>query len=77
MTLLWQSREILAASHGLLDLSVTMKSGLGGTLRLGTSATIGPYLMPHVIGRLRDQHPDLRLYIREATPLPSDPTPAR
>jgi LysR family transcriptional regulator, hydrogen peroxide-inducible genes activator len=51
-----------------LDLSVTLKSGLGGTIRLGTSATLGPYLMPHVISDLRASHPDLRLYIREAAP---------
>ena len=63
-----RAREILSATQGLMDLSVTMKDGLGGTLRLGTSATIGPYLMPFVIGELHERHPDLRLYIRESTP---------
>ena len=63
-----RAREILSATQGLMDLSVTMKDGLGGTLKLGTSATIGPYLMPFVIGELHERHPDLRLYIREATP---------
>ncbi len=63
-----RAREILDATQGILDLSVTLKSGLGGTVRLGTSATLGPYLMPHVVGDLRRSHPDLRLYIREAAP---------
>lgn len=63
-----RAREILSAAQGLMDLSVTMKDGLGGTLRLGTSATIGPYLMPYVISELQAHHPDLRLYIREEKP---------
>ncbi|MEM9319367.1 MAG: hydrogen peroxide-inducible genes activator [Pseudomonadota bacterium] len=63
-----RARDILSATQGLMDLSVMMQDGLGGTLRLGTSATIGPYLMPYVIEELRDRHPDLKLYIREAPP---------
>lgn len=63
-----RGREMLDAAQGILDLSVTLKSGLAGTIRMGTSATLGPYLMPHVVGDLHRSHPDLRLYIREATP---------
>ena len=63
-----RGREMLDAAQDILDLSVTLKSGLAGTIRMGTSATLGPYLMPHVVGDLHRSHPDLRLYIREATP---------
>lgn len=63
-----RAREILDATQGILDLSVTLQSGLGGTIRMGTSATLGPYLMPYVVGDLHRSHPDLRLYIREAAP---------
>jgi LysR family hydrogen peroxide-inducible transcriptional activator len=59
---------MLDAAQGILDLSVTLKSGLAGTIRMGTSATLGPYLMPHVVRDLHRSHPDLRLYIREAAP---------
>lgn len=63
-----RGRAILEAGQGILDLSVTLQTGLGGTIRLGTSSTLGPYLMPHVVGDLHRSHPDLRLYIREAAP---------
>jgi LysR family hydrogen peroxide-inducible transcriptional activator len=63
-----RGREMLDAAQGILDLSVTLKSGLAGTIRMGTSATLGPYLMPYVVRDLHKSHPDLRLYIREAAP---------
>ncbi len=63
-----RARDILDAGQGIVDLSATLQSGMGGTLRLGTSATLGPYLMPHVVGELHRTHPDLRLYIREGAP---------
>ncbi|MEX3014071.1 hydrogen peroxide-inducible genes activator [Gymnodinialimonas hymeniacidonis] len=63
-----RARDILDAGQGIVDLSATLQSGMGGTLRLGTSATLGPYLMPHVVGDLHRTHPDLRLYIREGPP---------
>jgi len=63
-----RAREVMDATRGIMDLSVTLKSGLGGTIRIGTSATLGPYLMPYVVGQLHKSHPDLRLYIREAAP---------
>lgn len=63
-----RGREMLDAAQGILDLTVTLQTGLAGTIRMGTSATLGPYLMPHVVADLHRSHPDLRLYIREATP---------
>ncbi len=63
-----RARDILDATQAIVDLSATLQSGLGGTLRLGTSSTLGPYLMPHIVGDLHRSHPDLRLYVREAAP---------
>lgn len=63
-----RARDILSATHSLLDLPMALHSGLGGTFRLGTSATIGPYILPHAIADLHRQHPELKLYIREAPP---------
>jgi len=58
----------LAEVQGITDLAKAMQSGLTGTIRLGTTPTIGPYLMPLVVERLHAQYPDLRLYIREVAP---------
>ena len=41
-----RARDILDAGQGIVDLTATLQSGLGGTIRLGTSTTLGPYLMP-------------------------------
>lgn len=45
-----------------------MQSDLSGTLRLGSTPTIGPYLMPRVLRRLHDAHPALKLAIRDGAP---------
>ncbi|MGB3737924.1 MAG: hydrogen peroxide-inducible genes activator [Pontixanthobacter sp.] len=42
---------------------------MAGTIRVGVSPTIGPYLMPHAVVRLHRDYPDLRLYIREGIPV--------
>lgn len=44
------------------------RDGMAGTIRVGVSPTIGPYLMPLAVVRLHRDFPDLRLYIREGIP---------
>ncbi|MEM6741876.1 MAG: LysR substrate-binding domain-containing protein [Pseudomonadota bacterium] len=70
-------REVLARARrvrdevqSLVDLAATMGTGLRGTLRLGTTPTIGPYLLPRVVERLHADFPELRLYVRENAPRP-------
>ncbi|WP_108814151.1 hydrogen peroxide-inducible genes activator [Loktanella sp. Alg231-35] len=75
VTLTPEGREVLARARravdevtGIVDLTAALKTGLSGTIRLGTTPTIGPYLMPFVVERLHARYPDLRLYIREVAP---------
>lgn len=75
VTLTPEGREVVARAsrilqevRGILDLTATLQTGLTGTIRLGTTPTIGPYLMPFVVERLHADYPDLRLYIREVAP---------
>jgi LysR family hydrogen peroxide-inducible transcriptional activator len=66
--MLERARGILAGVQNLVDHFESAKSGLSGSIRFGASATLAPYLLPHVIGRLHAHHPDLGLFIRESTP---------
>jgi LysR family hydrogen peroxide-inducible transcriptional activator len=67
-------REVVAGAIDVLDrVDALTKSagtgGLSGMLSLGVKATLGPYLLPQVVRRLHQTHPDLRLFIREAAPV--------
>jgi len=52
----------------LNDLSARLKTGMAGALRLGSSPTLGPYILPNVVRRLHARYPSLRLYIHDAAP---------
>ncbi|MEO1102754.1 MAG: hydrogen peroxide-inducible genes activator [Pseudomonadota bacterium] len=60
-----RARRVLDELQGLEDRARGLAIGSGGTLRLGTSLTIGPYLMPRVVGRLHGNFPDMGLHVRE------------
>ena len=68
-------REIAARARRLLvevgDIEAFAKRSAGdliGTIRFGVSPTIGPYLLPSIVGVLKHSMPDVRLYIREGIP---------
>ncbi|MGR3515280.1 MAG: LysR substrate-binding domain-containing protein [Paracoccaceae bacterium] len=63
-----RARKIVADVTVLQQTSERMKAGLVGTLRLGSSPTLGPYLLPNVIQNLHGAYPDLRLVIRDGAP---------
>lgn len=63
-----RARRILADVQALADLASGDPEGLAGTLRMGVSPTLGPYLMPHIVARLHKEHPELKLHVREGTP---------
>lgn len=65
-------REVAARARTILrdvaDLEEAARQGaapLSGTLRIGVLRTLGPYLLPHMLGAMRTRHPDLKLYLRE------------
>lgn len=62
------ARRAVDEAQGILDLTAAMRGGLTGTIRLGASPSLGPYLLPRVVDHLHRNFPDLRLYIREGSP---------
>lgn len=60
-----RAKQVLRGAEEIADLAASASAPLAGTLRLGVIPTIGPYLLPCVLPRLRKAYPDLKLYLRE------------
>jgi LysR family hydrogen peroxide-inducible transcriptional activator len=59
------ARVVLEEAQKIGELSSTDRRPLSGQLRLGVIATVGPYLMPHLLAPLRKTYPNLDLFLRE------------
>lgn len=62
------AREILSRTEDMTSLARSLQSGMSGTLRLGSTPTIGPYMLPGVVKYLHEAHPDLKLAARDGPP---------
>lgn len=60
-----QARIVLEEAAKISDLTSSSREPLSGTLRLGVIATVGPYLLPHLLAPLRKEFPKLELVLRE------------
>lgn len=65
-----RARRVLAETEDLVDLARAGRDPLAGRLRLGVIPTIGPYLMPRALARLKRAFPKLQLYLREEQTAP-------
>ncbi|MEM9169100.1 MAG: LysR family transcriptional regulator, partial [Pseudomonadota bacterium] len=63
-----RARRVVDETQGMTDLAAASKGGLVGTIRLGTSSTLGPYLLPQVVAALHREYKSLSLYVREGAP---------
>ena len=59
------AREVISRLESLTEQVRGAGAPLGGDLRMGVIPTIGPFLLPRVLPRLRREYPDLRLFLRE------------
>lgn len=60
-----KAQRILREAEDLTDMVRAAGEPLAGELRMGVIPTIAPFLLPTLLPRLREQWPDLRLYLRE------------
>jgi len=65
-----RARRLLAETEDLVELARAGRDPLAGRLRLGVIPTIGPYLMPPALARLKRAFPKLQLYLREEQTAP-------
>jgi len=59
--------RVLREAEELADMARAQGKPLHGELRLGVIPTIAPFLLPAMLPRLREQWPDLKLFLREET----------
>ncbi|SFQ57731.1 LysR family transcriptional regulator, hydrogen peroxide-inducible genes activator [Roseivivax halotolerans] len=67
-TVLAQARKVLAEVEVLRGSAVDVRDGIAGTIRMGSTPTIGPYFLPRVMRRLHRDHPGLKVIVRDAPP---------
>ncbi|MFT7372487.1 MAG: LysR family hydrogen peroxide-inducible transcriptional activator [Oleiphilaceae bacterium] len=60
-----QAKNILDQANIFKDMALLGKDELNSPLKLGAIYTIGPYLFPHLMPKIRSAAPDMPLYIEE------------
>ncbi len=63
--LLAQARKILGEVEDFVSLARVEKGLLTGAVRLGVIPTVGPFLLPKMLGELRRNYGELQLYLKE------------
>lgn len=62
-----KGERVLREAEELAALARSAGKPLSGELRMGVIPTIAPFLLPRILGGLRRDWPDLKLYLREET----------
>jgi len=60
-----RARRLLQEADAIVDVAKTERDPLAGQLKLALIPTVGPYLLPHVVGPLRRAVPRLKLMLYE------------
>jgi LysR family hydrogen peroxide-inducible transcriptional activator len=60
-----RARVLLQEADAIVELGKNDRDPLAGPLKLALIPTVGPYLLPHIVGRLRKELPRLKLMLYE------------
>jgi LysR family hydrogen peroxide-inducible transcriptional activator len=60
-----RARVLLQEADAIVELAKSDRDPLAGALKLALIPTVGPYLLPHVVGRFRKDLPRLKLMLYE------------
>jgi LysR family hydrogen peroxide-inducible transcriptional activator len=60
-----KGERVLREAEELAALARAAGKPLAGELRMGVIPTIAPFLLPRILGKLREDWPELKLYLRE------------
>jgi len=60
-----KARRVLDGARDIAETATAASQPLNGRMRLGVISTIGPFVLPRVLGGLRKAYPDLKLYLKE------------
>jgi LysR family transcriptional regulator, hydrogen peroxide-inducible genes activator len=60
-----RARRLLQEADAIVELARTDRDPLSGSLKLALIPTVGPYLLPHVVARLKRDLPRLKLMLYE------------
>jgi LysR family hydrogen peroxide-inducible transcriptional activator len=60
-----RARVMLAEAQDMVELAQASAAPLSGPIKMGSIPTVGPFLIPRLLPRLREAYPGLRLYLRE------------
>jgi LysR family hydrogen peroxide-inducible transcriptional activator len=60
-----KARRVLREADELGDMARAAGRPLSGEMRMSVIPTIAPFMLPHILPRLRRDYPDLKLFLRE------------
>lgn len=62
-----KAQIVLREAEELAEMARAAGKPLSGEMRMGVIPTIAPFLLPRILPKLREDWPDLRLFLREET----------